>query len=340
MENTCNDPMQQAAELFCEDEMDLETLEDSVEKILVAIGEDPNREGLLRTPHRVAKSYKELLAGYRMDPQALINNAVFDVAYDEMVIVRDIEFSSMCEHHMLPFIGRAHVAYIPSDKVIGLSKIPRIVDLFSKRLQVQERMTTQIAEFIDYVLKPQGVAVVVEGLHMWKLQLEELLAEMAEQAHPEPGGLFVVGCSTSEVAGQRIGTAGAMEIGEMLFQPLKEFAGRYKLHLAFQGCEHINRALTIESETAKLYNLEPVSVVPKMSAGGAMSAYAYEHLDNAVVVEEIRAQYGIDIGQTLIGMHLKQVAIPLRTSIGKIGEATVTVATTRPKLIGGARAKY
>jgi len=166
MENTCNDPMQQAAELFCEDEMDLETLEDSVEKILVAIGEDPNREGLLRTPHRVAKSYKELLAGYRMDPQALINNAVFDVAYDEMVIVRDIEFSSMCEHHMLPFIGRAHVAYIPSDKVIGLSKIPRIVDLFSKRLQVQERMTTQIAEFIDYVLKPQGVAVVVEGLHM------------------------------------------------------------------------------------------------------------------------------------------------------------------------------
>lgn len=166
MENTCNDPMQQAADLFCEDEMDLKTIEESVEKILLAIGEDPSREGLLKTPHRVAGAYKELLEGYRMDPRALINDAVFDVAYDEMVVVRDIEFSSMCEHHMLPFIGRAHVAYIPSDKVIGLSKIPRIVNLFSRRLQVQERMTTQIAEFIDFVLKPQGVAVVVEGLHM------------------------------------------------------------------------------------------------------------------------------------------------------------------------------
>ena len=166
MENCYDDPMARAAGLFCDDDMDIQTLEESVEKILVAIGEDPTREGLLRTPHRVAKSYEELLSGYRMDPRALINEAVFDVAYDEMVIVRDIEFYSMCEHHMLPFIGRAHVAYIPSDKVIGLSKIPRIVDLFSRRLQVQERMTTQVAEFIDYVLKPKGVAVVVEGLHM------------------------------------------------------------------------------------------------------------------------------------------------------------------------------
>ena len=102
----------------------------------------------------------ELLAGYRMDPRELINEAVFSVGYDEMVIVRDIEFYSMCEHHMLPFLGHVHVAYIPTDKVIGLSKIPRIVDLFSRRLQVQERMTRQIAEYIDYVLKPQGVAVV------------------------------------------------------------------------------------------------------------------------------------------------------------------------------------
>jgi GTP cyclohydrolase I len=133
---------------------------------LEAIGEDPEREGLIKTPHRVAKSYKELLAGYRMDPKAIINDAIFDVAYDEMVIVRDIEFYSMCEHHMLPFMGRVHVAYIPSDKVIGLSKIPRIVDLFSRRLQVQERMTTQIANYIDVVLKPQGVAVVAEGMHM------------------------------------------------------------------------------------------------------------------------------------------------------------------------------
>jgi len=162
----CNDPLALAADLFCEKEMDLESIESSVREILVGIGENPEREGLLRTPHRVAKSYKELLSGYRMDPKALINNAVFDVVYDQMVIVRDIEFASMCEHHMLPFMGRAHVAYVPSDKVIGLSKIPRIVDLFSKRLQVQERMTTQIAEYIDVVLNPKGVAVVVEGLHM------------------------------------------------------------------------------------------------------------------------------------------------------------------------------
>jgi len=166
MLNDCNDPLAQAADLFCEEEMDLDSIESSVEYILEAIGEDPERQGLVKTPHRVAKSYQELLAGYRMDPKALINEAVFDVAYDAMVIVRDIEFYSMCEHHMLPFMGRVHVAYIPSDKVIGLSKIPRIVDLFSRRLQVQERMTTQIADYINVVLQPQGVAVVAEGLHM------------------------------------------------------------------------------------------------------------------------------------------------------------------------------
>jgi GTP cyclohydrolase I len=166
MVDDCNDPLALAADLFCEEEMDLDTIEKSVNDILVSIGEDVDREGLLRTPQRVAKSYQELLAGYRMDPKALINEAVFDVTYDEMVIVRDIEFYSLCEHHMLPFIGRAHVAYIPTDKVIGLSKIPRIVDLFSKRLQVQERMTRQIADYLQVVLNPQGVAIVVEGLHM------------------------------------------------------------------------------------------------------------------------------------------------------------------------------
>lgn len=166
MVEDCNDPLALAADLFCQEEMDIDSIESSVFDILTAIGEDPEREGLLRTPHRVAKSYKELLSGYRMDPKALINNAVFDVAYDQMVVVRDIEFYSMCEHHMLPFMGRVHVAYVPSKKVIGLSKIPRIVDLFAKRLQVQERMTTQIAEYLDVVLNPQGVAVVVEGLHM------------------------------------------------------------------------------------------------------------------------------------------------------------------------------
>ncbi len=135
-------------------------------EILTAVGEDPNREGLLNTPKRVAKMYDELLSGYRTDPAKLINNAIFDVDYDDMVIVRDIEFSSLCEHHMLPFLGHAHVAYIPRGKVIGLSKIPRIVDMFSRRLQVQERMTRQIANFINEVLDPRGVAVVVEGKHM------------------------------------------------------------------------------------------------------------------------------------------------------------------------------
>lgn len=166
MDINCDHPLNLAADLFCEDDLDTDKVEKSVKDILVAIGEDPEREGLVRTPHRVAKSYSELLHGYRMDPIALINDAIFDVAYDQMVIVRDIEFSSMCEHHMLPFLGRAHVAYLPNQKVIGLSKIPRIVDMFSKRLQVQERMTTQIANYLDVVLKPRGVAVVVEGLHM------------------------------------------------------------------------------------------------------------------------------------------------------------------------------
>lgn len=146
--------------------VDQPKIEAATANILAAVGEDPNREGLLNTPHRVAKMYTELLDGYRIDPAKLINNAIFDVEYDDMVIVRDIEFSSMCEHHMLPFIGHAHVAYIPRGKVIGLSKIPRIVDMFSHRLQVQERMTRQVAGFINEILDARGVAVVVEGKHM------------------------------------------------------------------------------------------------------------------------------------------------------------------------------
>lgn len=143
-----------------------EQIEHATTEILTAVGEDPNREGLLNTPRRVAKMYGELLSGYRTDPIKLINNAIFDVEYDDMVIVKDIEFSSLCEHHMLPFIGHAHVAYIPRGKVIGLSKIPRVVDMFARRLQVQERMTRQIANFINEVLDPMGVAVVVDGKHM------------------------------------------------------------------------------------------------------------------------------------------------------------------------------
>lgn len=141
-------------------------IECAVGMILEAIGEDPTREGLVKTPSRVSRMYEELTAGYHVDPERLINDAIFDVEYNEMVIVRDIDFYSLCEHHILPFMGRAHVAYIPNGKVIGLSKIPRIVEMYARRLQVQERMTQQIAQFLDETLHPQGVAVVVQGLHM------------------------------------------------------------------------------------------------------------------------------------------------------------------------------
>ena len=139
---------------------------DAVTSILQAVGEDPQREGLLRTPERVARAYDELLIGYRVDPVAELNNALFDVTYSEMVIVTDIDFYSLCEHHMLPFIGKAHVAYIPDKQVVGLSKIPRIVEIYARRLQIQERMTREIAELIDELLHPLGVAVVIDGLHM------------------------------------------------------------------------------------------------------------------------------------------------------------------------------
>ena len=141
-------------------------IEGAVKQILEAIGEDPAREGLLKTPSRVAKAYAELTAGYRVDPEALINDAIFTVHYDEMVVVRDIHFYSLCEHHLLPFYGHAHVAYIPNGKVIGLSKIPRIVEMYARRLQVQERMTVEIADLLDKHLRPAGVAVVAEAMHL------------------------------------------------------------------------------------------------------------------------------------------------------------------------------
>ncbi len=154
------------SELFMEGDIDKTSIEDAIEKLIKAFGENPIRSGLERTPGRVAEMYKELLEGYRTDPVAMVNDALFEVTYDEMVLVRDIEFYSLCEHHLLPFLGRAHVAYFPRGKVIGLSKIPRIVDLFSRRLQLQERMTRQIADFINELLDPHGVAVVVEGIHL------------------------------------------------------------------------------------------------------------------------------------------------------------------------------
>ncbi len=146
--------------------MDRKQIEEAVKTILTSVGEDPQREGLQNTPQRVARMYEELLSGYSTDPVALLNGALFHAEYDEMVVVRDIEFASLCEHHMLPFIGHAHVAYIPKGKIIGLSKIPRIVDMFARRLQIQERMTRQIADFLTATVEPQGVGVVIEALHM------------------------------------------------------------------------------------------------------------------------------------------------------------------------------
>ena len=160
------DEIFQLADLLPKPEIDQVAIEEAMRQILAAFGEDPEREGLARTPERVAQMYTELLAGYRTDPIALVNDALFEVSYDEMVLVRDIEFYSLCEHHLLPFLGRAHVAYIPRGRVLGLSKIPRIVDLYARRLQLQERMTRQVADFISELLNPRGVAVVIEGMHL------------------------------------------------------------------------------------------------------------------------------------------------------------------------------
>jgi GTP cyclohydrolase I len=142
------------------------SFEDLVHEIIVRLGEDPTREGLQQTPQRVRKSLQFLTRGYTEDPEALLKGALFTVTYDEMVIVKDIEMFSLCEHHLLPFFGKVHVAYIPNGKVIGLSKVPRLVELFSRRLQIQERLTTQIAETIQKVIEPQGVGVVIEARHL------------------------------------------------------------------------------------------------------------------------------------------------------------------------------
>jgi GTP cyclohydrolase I len=141
-------------------------IEQAVREILIEIGEDPDREGLRRTPERMHRMYHELTAGYHVDPTRLINDAVFEVGYSEMVVVKDIPFYSLCEHHLLPFFGSAHVAYLPDGKVIGLSKIPRVVEMYARRLQVQERLTQQVADFLMEHLHPQGVGVVVEATHL------------------------------------------------------------------------------------------------------------------------------------------------------------------------------
>ena len=142
------------------------SVDDLVRELIVRWGEDPAREGLVRTPERVRRAYEFLTKGYKEDPETLLREALFTVTYDEMVIVKDIEMFSLCEHHMLPFFGKVHVAYIPNGKVIGLSKIPRLIEIFARRLQIQERLTTQIAETIQAAIQPQGVGVVIEARHL------------------------------------------------------------------------------------------------------------------------------------------------------------------------------
>jgi len=142
------------------------SFEDLAHEMLVRVGEDPDRDGLRRTPQRYVKALQDLTKGYHEDPEAIVRGALFNVDYDEMVIVKDIEMLSLCEHHLLPFFGKVHVAYLPKGKVIGLSKLPRLIDIFARRLQVQERLTTQIAETIERAIEPQGVGVVIEARHL------------------------------------------------------------------------------------------------------------------------------------------------------------------------------
>lgn len=169
---------------------------------------------------------------------------------------------------------------------------------------------------------------------------QELLNEMFREISITRHGILVVGCSSSEVVGQHIGTAGSMEVADVLLRTLQRFCLRRELYLAVQCCEHLNRALVVERQTAEQYRLEQVCVMPVRHAGGALAATAYSCFENPVVVESIAADYGIDIGSTLIGMHLKKVAVPLRLKQQHIGLAFVTAAKTRPKLIGGERAVY
>lgn len=168
------------------------TFEDLVREMIIRLGEDPAREGLMRTPERVHKAYDFLTKGYREDPEALLKEALFTVSYDEMVIVKDIEMFSLCEHHMLPFFGKVHVAYIPNGKVIGLSKIPRLIELFARRLQIQERLTTQIAETIQHVIEPQGVGVVIEARHLC------MMMRGVEKQHSAAVTSSMLGCFRNE----------------------------------------------------------------------------------------------------------------------------------------------
>ncbi|MGA2416412.1 MAG: GTP cyclohydrolase I FolE [Candidatus Sulfotelmatobacter sp.] len=168
------------------------SFEDLIQEMIVRLGEDPQREGLQQTPERVRKSLEFLTRGYREDADALLKGALFTVDYDEMVIVKDIEMFSLCEHHLLPFFGKVHVAYIPNGKVIGLSKLPRLIELFSRRLQIQERLTTQIAETIQRVIEPQGVGVVIEARHLC------MMMRGVEKQHSAAVTSSMLGCFRNE----------------------------------------------------------------------------------------------------------------------------------------------
>jgi GTP cyclohydrolase I len=168
------------------------TYEELVREMIIRLGEDPDREGLSRTPERVEKAMKFLVKGYEDDPEALLRKALFTVSYDEMVIVKDVEMFSLCEHHLLPFFGKVHVAYIPNGKVIGLSKIPRLIEAFSRRLQIQERLTTQIAEAIQNAIEPQGVGVVIEARHLC------MMMRGVEKQHSSAVTSSMLGCFRSE----------------------------------------------------------------------------------------------------------------------------------------------
>jgi len=168
------------------------TFENLVREILVRLGEDPDREGLLRTPERVHHAFEFLTKGYQQDPDTMLKEALFTVSYDEMVIVKDVEVFSLCEHHMLPFFGKVHVAYIPNGKVIGLSKIPRLIEIFSRRLQIQERLTTQIAETIQKAIQPQGVGVVIEARHLC------MMMRGVEKQHSSAVTSSMLGCFRDE----------------------------------------------------------------------------------------------------------------------------------------------
>nr|WP_245829072.1 TIGR01440 family protein [Salipaludibacillus agaradhaerens] len=170
--------------------------------------------------------------------------------------------------------------------------------------------------------------------------LTQALEEFQSEAHLQKDQLFIIGASTSEVLGERIGSSGTIEVARALWKAISHFQKKTGVACAYQGCEHINRALVIERETADRFNLEPVSVIPHQKAGGSMAAYAFNQMRDPVVVEELKAHAGIDIGDTFIGMHLRKVAVPVRTSIKAIGCAHLTLARTRPKLIGGERAVY